>query len=160
MSAISLNIKNNSPYLFVKLFNILNFNSKKLDIQKKETDEMDIYYIDYDKNPFYLVIDDLKAYLEENDDNKYLTMIFTSKSQKMMYTRIWEEIKKVINEVGDNKLGDYSKDYSVIMFDSGDVLPLNSMINICSLTIIISSKDNNFYPQICLNYCSYKSDIV
>ena len=160
MSAISLNIKNNSPYLFVKLFNILNFNSKKLDIQKKETDEMDIYYIDYDKNPFYLVIDDLKGYLEENDDNKYLTMIFTSKSQKMMYTRIWEEIKKVINEVGDNKLGDYSKDYSVIMFDSGDVLPLNSMINICSLTIIISSKDNNFYPQICLNYCSYKSDIV
>ena len=105
-------------------------------------------------------IDDLKGYLEENDDNKYLTMIFTSKSQKMMYTRIWEEIKKVINEVGDNKLGDYSKDYSVIMFDSGDVLPLNSMINICSLTIIISSKDNNFYPQIYLNYCSYKSDIV
>ena len=45
-------------------------------------------------------------------------MIFTSKSQKMMYTRIWEETKKVINEVADNKLGDYSKDYSVIMFDS------------------------------------------
>ena len=40
----------------------------------------------------------------------------------MMYTRIWEEIKKVINEVSDNKLGDYSKDYSVIMLDSADVL--------------------------------------
>ena len=92
MSAISLNIKNNNPYLFTKLFNILNFNPKKLDIQKKETDEIDIYYIDYDKNPFYLVIDDLKGYLEETDDNKYLTMIFTSKSQKMMYTRICEEI--------------------------------------------------------------------
>ena len=76
----------------------------------------------------------------------------------MMYTRIWEEIKKVINEVSDNKLGDCSKDYSVIMFDSADVLTLNSMINIRSLTIIIKSvlsKDNNFYPQIYLNYCSY-----
>ena len=92
MSAISLNIKNNNPYLLAKLFNILNFNPKKLDIQKKETDEIGIYYINYDKNPFYLVIDDSKGYLEENDDNKYLTMIFTSKSQKMMYTRIWEEI--------------------------------------------------------------------
>ena len=85
-------------------------------------------------------------------------MIFTSKSQKMMYTRIWEEIEKVINEAADNKLSDYSKDYSVIMFDSDDVLPLNSMINIRSLTIIIKSvlrKDNNFYPQIYLNYYSY-----
>ena len=76
----------------------------------------------------------------------------------MMYTRIWEEIKKVINEVADNKPGDYSKDYSVIMFDSDDVLPLNSMINIRSLTIIIKSvlrNKNNFYPQIYLNYSSY-----
>ena len=94
MSAISLNIKNSNPYLYEKLFNILNFNPKKLNIQKEETDEIGIYYMDYDKNPFYLVIDDLKGYLEENDDNKYLTMIFTSKSQKMMYTRIWEILKK------------------------------------------------------------------
>ena len=35
MSAILLNIKNNNPYLFTKLFNILNFNPKKLDIKKK-----------------------------------------------------------------------------------------------------------------------------
>ena len=85
-------------------------------------------------------------------------MIFTSKSQKMMYMKIWEEIKKVINEVADNKLGDYSKDYSVIMFASDDVLPLNSVINIRSLTIIIKSvlsKGNNFYPQIYLNCCLY-----
>ena len=77
-------------------------------------------------------------------------MIFMSKSQKMMYTRIWEEIKKVINKVADNKLSDYNKDYSVIRFDSDDVLPLNSMINIRSLTIIIRyvlSKDNNFFRK-------------
>ena len=95
MSSISLNIKNNNLDLFAKLVDILYFNPKKLDIQKEGTDEIGIYYINYDKNTFYLVIDHLEGYLEENDDNKYLTMIFTSKSQKMMYTRIWEEIKKL-----------------------------------------------------------------
>ena len=53
---------------------------------------MCIYYINYNKNPFYLVIDDLKGYFKENNGNKYLTMIFKGKCQKMMYTRIWEEI--------------------------------------------------------------------
>ena len=72
----------------------------------------------------YLVIDHVKGFLEENNGNKYLTMIFSSESQKLMYTKIWEEIKKAINKVSDsyfalastihNKLDDYSKDYSVI----------------------------------------------
>ena len=121
---VSIDIKNRLFTLFAKLVNIFDFDSKGLSIRKAGSGETCIYYINYDKDPFYLVIDNLKGYFEQNDDNKYLTMIFTSKSQKMMYTRIWEEIKKVINDVADNKLGDYSKDYSVIMFDSDGVLPL------------------------------------
>ena len=110
-----------------------------LSIRKAGSGETCIYYIDYGKDPFYLVINDLKGYFEENDDNRYLTMIFTSKSQKMMYTRIWEEIKKVINEV------DEFSNYDVISFDTDDILSLNSIINIRSLTIIIKSvfKDNS-----------------
>ena len=81
---------------------------------------MSIYYIDYDKDPFYLVIDNLKGYFEQNDDNKYLTTIFTSKSQKMMYTRLWEEINKVINEV--DEFSNYDKDYDVISFHTDDIL--------------------------------------
>ena len=121
---VSIDIKNRLFTLFAKLVNIFDFDSKGLSIRKAGSGETCIYYINYDKDPFYLVIDNLKGYFEQNDDNKYLTMIFTSKSQKMMYTGIWEEIKKVINDVADNKLGDYSKDYSVIMFDSDGVLPL------------------------------------
>ena len=93
--------------------------------------------IKYDKDPFYLVIDDLKGYFEQNDDNKFLTIIFTSKSQKMMYTTIWEEIKKVINEV--DEFSNYDKNYDVISFDTDDILSLNSIINIYSMTIIIKS---------------------
>ena len=117
---------------------------------------MCIYYINYHENPFYLVIDDLKGYFKENNGNKYLTMIFKSKSQKMMYTRIWEEIKKVINEV--DEFSNYDKNYDVISFDTDDILSLNSIINIYSITIIIKSvfKDNNqFYPPIYLTDCRY-----
>ena len=89
---ISIDIKNRSFTLFAKLVNIFDFDSKRLSIEKARISETCICYIKYDKDPFYLVIDNLKGYFEQNDDNKYLTMIFTSKSQKMMYTRIWEEI--------------------------------------------------------------------
>ena len=93
---ISIDIKNRLFKLFAKVVNILEFNSKRLNIEKAGSGETCIYYIKYDKDPFYLVIDDLKGYFEQNDDNKYLTMIFTSKSQKMMYARIWEEIKNLL----------------------------------------------------------------
>ena len=83
-------------------------------------------------------------------------MIFRSKSQKMMYTRIWKEIKKGINEV--DEFSNYDKNYDVISFDTDDILSLNSIINIYSMTIIIKSvfKDNNkFYPQIYLTNFRY-----
>ena len=153
---ISIDIKNRSFTLFAKLVNIFEFNSKGLSIEKTGSGETCICYIKYDKDPFYLVIDNLKGYFEQNDDNKYLTMIFTSKSQKMMYTRVWEEIKKVINEV--DEFSNYDKNYNVISFDTDDILSLNSIINIYSMTIIIKSvfKDNNkFFPQIYLINCRY-----
>ena len=83
-------------------------------------------------------------------------MTFTSKSQKMMYMRIWEEIKKVINKV--DEFSNYDEKYDVISFDTDDILSLNSIINIYSITIIIKSvfKDNNkFYPPIYLTNCRY-----
>ena len=81
---ISLNIKNRLFTLFAKVVNIFDFNSKRLSIEKEGSGEMCIYYINYNKNSFCLVIDDLKAYFEENNNNKYLAMIFKSKSQKML----------------------------------------------------------------------------
>ena len=153
---ISIDIKNRLFTLFTKVANIFDFNSKRLSIRKTGSGETCIYYIDYDKDPFYLVINDLKGYFEENGDNKYLNMIFTSKSQKMMYTRIWEEVKKLINEV--DEFSNYDKSYDVISFDTDDILSLNSIINVYSMTVIIKSvfKDNNkFYPQIYLTNCRY-----
>ena len=150
---MTTDIKNRLFTLFTKLVNILDFDSKELSIEKARSGETCIYYIQYYKDPFYLVVDDLNGYFEQNDDNKYLTLIFTSKSQKMMYTRIWEEIKQVINEV--DEFSNYDKNYDVISFDTDDILSLNSIINIYSMTIIIKSvfKDNK---QIYLTNCRYK----
>ena len=71
-------------FVMFKLANV----SNKDAVSIRKSCSTTIYYINYDKNPFYLVIDHLKSYLEENDNKKDLTMIFTSKSQKMMYKRI------------------------------------------------------------------------
>ena len=153
---ISIDIKNILFTLFAKLVNILDFNSKRLSIEKTGSNKTCIYYINYDKDPFYLVIDDLKGYFEQNENNKYLTLILKSQRQKIIYVKIWEEIKKLINEV--DEFSNYDKDYDAISFETHDILSLNSIINIYSMTIVIRSvsKDNNkFYPQIYLTNCTY-----
>ena len=74
----------------------------------------------------------------------------------MIYTEIWEENKKLNNEA--DEFSNYDKDYYVISFDTDDILSLNSVINIYSMTIIIRCvfKDNNkSYPQIYLTNCRY-----
>ena len=75
---ISIGIKNRLFTYFAKLVNILDFNSKRLSIEKTGSSETCIYYINYDKDPFYLVIDYLKSYFEQNENNKYLTIILKS----------------------------------------------------------------------------------
>ena len=153
---ISIDIKNRLFTLFAKLVNILDFNPERLNIEKTKSSETCIYYINYDKDPFCLVINDLKGYFEQNENNKYLTLIFKSQRQKIIYTEIWEEIKNLINEV--DEFSNYDKDYYAISFDTDDILSLNSIININSMAIIIKSvfKDNNkFYPQIYLTNCTY-----
>ena len=89
---ISIDIKNILFTLLAKLVNILDFNPKILNIEKTKSSETCFYYIKYDKGPFYLVIDDLKGYFKQNENNKCLTLIFKSQRQKIIYTEIWEGI--------------------------------------------------------------------
>ena len=95
MGITSLDIINNLSTHRAKIINILDFNSEKLSIIKTNNNKIHVYY---DHNPFVLAIDNLKGYFEEHDDknnivgkannNKYLTIIFTSEYQKLMYTEI------------------------------------------------------------------------
>ena len=67
---ISLDIKNRLFTLFAKVVNILDFNPKRLNIQKEGSGETCIYYITIIRI-LYLVIGNLKGYFEENNDSKY-----------------------------------------------------------------------------------------
>ena len=73
---ISIKIKN--PYFtyYSQFVNILDFNPKKLSIEKvcATNDNLErIYHVKYDEDPFYLTIDDLKGYFKyskEKDTTK------------------------------------------------------------------------------------------
>ena len=154
-----LNIKNKLYTVFNSFVNIFSFNSKKLNVEKVGGDDLGIYYIYYDEDSFYLVIDDLKGYFEKYDGNgnKYLALSFKDKKQEQIFDSIWNRVKERINKV--NKIDDYSREYAVISFGSDDVLQYGTTINISTLSIVIRSvfkSDGCFYPQVYLNNCQYK----
>ena len=147
------------------LVNILDFNPKKLSIQKvcAINDEIEsIYYVKYNEDPFYLVIDDLKGFFKYSEE-KELKFITEDQSKRKIYDQIWDRIKELINNaycVGF-RFCDYSRDYNVIRFDTDDSLPLNTIVSVYSMTIIIRSVYrtclDRFYPQIYLKNCIYKT---
>ena len=83
-----------------RLVTILDFNPKKLSIEKAcaINDEIErIYYAKYDGDPFYLVIDDLKGYFkyskEKDTTEKELKFIIADQRKRKIYNQIWDKIK-------------------------------------------------------------------
>ena len=154
-----LNIKNKFYTVFNNFFS---FNPKKLSVEKVGSDDLGVYYIYYDEDSFYLVIEDLKGHFEKNDDsdNKYLNLIFKDKKQEQIFDSIWNKIKELISET--DKFDDYSKEYTVVRFESDDNnLTYGKTIDISNLSIVIRSvfkSDGCVYPQVHLNTCQYKND--
>ena len=163
---ISIKIKNPLFTYYSRFVNILDFISKKLSIEKvcAINDKQErIYYVKYDKDPFYLIIDDLKGYFKysKEKDRKELKFI-TEDQRKKKYNQIWDKIKEPINSVDEVnfRFSDYSRDHGVIRFDTDDTLPLDAIVSIYSMTIVIRSVHRDyydrFYPQIHLANCIYK----
>ena len=173
---ISIKIKNPLFTYYSRLVNILDFNPKKLSIEKvfAINDELErIYYVKYDNNPFYLIIDNLKGYFKYSKEKdtaepsslerrKELEFIIEDQRKAKIYNQKWDKIKELINSVdGVNfEFSDYFRDHGVIRFDTDDTLPLDAMISVYSMTIIIISVYkiccDRFYPQIHLANCIYK----
>ena len=173
---ISIKIKNPLFTYHARLVNILDFNPKKLSIEKvcAINDELErCYYIKYGGDPFYLVIDDLKGYfkyskekdtteLSSLESRKELEFIIEDQRKRKTHNQIWDKIKELINNIdGVNfKFSDYSRDRNVIRFNTDDTLPLYTMISVYSITIVIRSVYktcyDRFYPQIYLVNCIYK----
>ena len=174
---ISIKIKDPVFTYRARLVNILDFNPKKLSIEKVcavNDEEEYIYYIKYGGDPFYLVIDDLKGYFKYSKEKdttelsslshrKELEFIIKDQKQAKSYNQIWNKIKELINSVDGVNFGfsDYFRDHGIIIFDTDNTSPLDDTVSIYSITIIIISvyRDyyDRFYPQIHLANCIYKT---
>ena len=64
---MQLGIKNKLLFHPAKLNNVLDINLNKVSVKDISNDDnLDVYYIKYNNNIFYLVIDDVKGYFEKN----------------------------------------------------------------------------------------------
>ena len=67
------------------MVNILDFNPKKLSIENvcAINDELEhIYYVKYDKDPFHLIIDDLKGYFKYSKEKDRTKLKFIIEDQR------------------------------------------------------------------------------
>ena len=90
-----LEIKNKLFLHPAKLNNILDINLDKISVENiLSSNDLVIYYIKYNENVFYLVIDDIKGYFETNGDGiNYLTIIFDNLNYVKIFKSIWNKIK-------------------------------------------------------------------
>ena len=156
------------------IFNLKDFDAKLLKVDKKDYDEIDIYYIAYvtvkkidnckninSVNPLYLMIDEMIGHFEEKNENKYLVLddVNENKEVSQKYEEVWKGVKKEIETINGGKKIEYGKDFQKIRFKSNDDLPLSKPIKLRLLTIIIRSvfsEHGKFYPQFFLDDALYE----
>ena len=127
-----LNIKSRTYYFHDDLINLKNFAPSLLNLDKKSSMDVSIYYIEYittksindyknitSVNPLYLIINNICGYIEESNGNKYLSFASTDNNKEVLkkYIKLWDEIKYHIQTRNDNKFNEYGKDYMKIEFD-------------------------------------------
>ena len=164
MDIKSLEIKNKTNYVINKMFYIDDFDVNSLRVIKKESRiGANIYYIrcalnpsDDTMMPLYFFINDLIGHIEEVDgsSDKYLNVVSSLRYKNIIsaINTIWRSIENKINP------GIKVKDYGKFRFNSDIDLPLNTITEFRSLLINLSfviEKDNEYYPEIYLDECSY-----
>ena len=83
------------------------------------------------------------------------------KKQKK-YEELWSKIKDLIRSITKNS-DDYNEKYMKIKFNSDEELPLNKTIEISPMTIVVRvvfRENNKYYPQVFLDECLYKLQII
>ena len=179
----SLKIKNTSYYFWNDIVYLDDFDFDLIKIVQRESRiGVDIYYIGYvvnkpqydinSVNPLYLIIRNLVGRIEkiEGSSDRYLVVDESNKTVINVFDNLWKFIKDEINRLMkrndkitfgnvDNKISEYNK----LRFSSDVDLPLNMLIQFHSLTIVINcviEKGNKYYPEVYLDGCLYKTDIL
>ena len=115
-------------------------------------------------NPLYRIINKVNGYFEEINKSKYLTLVPTNESKEKIkkYEELWSKIRDLIRSMTKNS-DDYDEKYMKIKFNLDDELPLNKTIEIPTMTIVVRAvfhENNKYYPQVFLDECLYKLQII
>ena len=169
MGINSLEIKDKTNYDLDNIGYIDDFDVNSLRITKKESRiGANIYYIKCALNldddviiPLLFLIDCLIGFIKEIDgsSDKYLVVVSSLCNKKIINVldKVWSSIKDKINP--SIKIKDYDK----FRFNSDIDLPVNMIIEFRSLLINVScviEKDNEYYPEIYLDECSYVKNSI
>ena len=131
---VSIN-KNKNKYHTI---NINDLDPFLLDIKKKSSKDIDIYYINYiqenlnNSNSLRIKIDSATRYFKEKNDEKYLILDLTKE-----YERIWCEIKSEIKTINGGKKVLYEKSYRKIDINTEDDFPLKESLRLLTLIVNI-----------------------
>ena len=130
-----------------------------LDIEKKSSKGIDIYYINYiqenlnSSNLLRIKINSAAGYFKEKNDEKYLILDSTKE-----YESVWSEIRSEIKRSNVGEKVFYEKNCK-IGINTEDDLPLKESLKFLTLTIninLILQADNKLYPQMYLDECFYE----
>ena len=153
---VSIN-KNKNKYHTI---NINDLDPFLLDIKKKSSKDIDIYYINYiqenfnSSNPLCVKINSATGYFKEKNDDKYLILDSTKE-----YESVWSEIRSEIKRINGGEKVFYEKNYCKIGINTEDDLPLKESLKFLTLIVninLVLGVDNKLYPQICLDECFYE----
>ena len=174
-----IEIKNWTYYfcndIFTTFFNLKNFDSNLLKIDKKHYKGVNICYVRYitiqrfddfeniySVNPLYLLVNHASGYIKEKNENKYLILdgsVNENKALLKKYADVWDGIKNEIKAINGGEENSYRKGYMKIKFNSDDGLPLKKPLKFHAVTIIIRSlfeEGGKLYPQVVLDGCLFE----
>ena len=117
-----INIKNETYYFYNDQINLKDFDARLLKIDKKDYNEIDIYYIGYvtvkkiancnninSVNPLYLMINEMIGHfecnsVEEKNGNEYLVLVDADENKVLKkYEEVWKGIKKEIETINGSE---------------------------------------------------------
>ena len=167
-----INIKNRTYYFYNDIINLDEFDESKIRVDKKDFNDMDIYYLGYEHrkkisecnvinsvNPLYLRIMDMSGQFEKCKDDAWYLVISNKDDVYKKLVDIFESINNKITEKTWDVV-EYDNDYMKIRFESNNIFPTDKDKSIHVATIVIRAifaKDGKYYPQLFLDDGLYKN---